>query len=160
MGQHNDGTITEVAKCSSFIESCWHCIHLGQRRRQIAIGKRTLRKVRELHNLSRRHSLQRCTSISHSRNPHCTQAAQQCRLWPARELPKGRRRTDLPFHFSGRPSAALDHPQELATLFLPLQSASHFRPCDACGRAHAVAGRALGKEGIMHARLSPSWKKI
>src|SRR5215813_14893114 len=46
-------------------------------------------------------------------------------LWPAGELPKGRRRTDLPFHFSGRPSAALDHPQELATLFLPLQSASH-----------------------------------
>src|SRR5215471_10428444 len=34
MGQHNDGTITEVAKCCSFIESCWHCIHLGQRRRQ------------------------------------------------------------------------------------------------------------------------------
>src|SRR5262249_47881647 len=24
--------------------------------------------------------LRRCTSISHSRNPHCTQAAQQCRL--------------------------------------------------------------------------------
>src|SRR5262249_11203421 len=58
-----------------------------------------------------------------------------------------------------RPSAALDHPQELATLFLPLQSASHLRPCDACGRAHAVPGRALGKEGIMHATLSPSWKK-
>src|SRR5215813_3696619 len=62
-------------------------------------------------------------------------------------------------HFSGGPSAALDHPQELATLFLPLQSASHLRPCDACGRAHAVPGRALGKEGIMHATLSPSWKK-
>src|SRR5499427_7306088 len=43
--------------------------------------------------------------------------------------------------------------------FLPLQSASHLRPCDACGYAHAVSGRALGKEGIMHATLSPSWKK-
>src|SRR5262249_61979892 len=40
------------------------------------------------------------------RNPHCTQAAQQCRLRPARELPKGRKGTDLPFHFSGRPSAS------------------------------------------------------
>src|SRR5262249_34486815 len=46
-----------------------------------------------------------------------------------------------------------------ATLFVPLQSASHLRPCDACGHAHAVPGRALGKEGIMHATLSPSWKK-
>src|SRR5215813_10611735 len=62
-------------------------------------------------------------------------------------------------HFSGGPSAALDHPQEPATLFLSLRSASHLRPCDACGRAHAVPGRALGKEGIMHATLSPSWKK-
>src|SRR5262249_33007313 len=46
-----------------------------------------------------------------------------------------------------------------ATLFLSLQSASHLRPCDACGRAHAAPGRASGKEGIMHATLSPSWKK-
>src|SRR5262249_36754947 len=79
-------------------------------------------------------------------------------LWPARELPKGRRRTDLPFHFSGRPSAAFN-PQGPAPLFLPLQSASHLRSCDACGSAHAVRGRALSKEGIMHATLSPSWKK-
>src|SRR5215472_8570769 len=54
---------------------------------------------------------------------------------------------------------ACDHPQGPATLFLPLQSASHLRPCDAGGHAHAVPGRALGKEGIMHATLSPSWKK-
>src|SRR5215470_19216623 len=40
--------------------------------------------------------------------------------------PKDGGATDLPFHFSGRPSAALDHPQEPATLFLPLQSASHY----------------------------------
>src|SRR5262249_47881648 len=79
-------------------------------------------------------------------------------LWPARELPKGRRRTDLPFHFSGRPSAAFN-PQGPAPLFLPLQSASHLRSCDACGSAHAVPGRALSKEGIRHATLSPSWKK-
>ena len=51
------------------------------------------------------------------------------------------------------------NPQEPATLFLPLQSASHLRPCDAGGHARAVPGRALGKEGIMHATLSPSWKK-
>ena len=31
--------------------------------------------------------------------------------------PKDGGATDLPFHFSGRPSAALDHPQEPATLF-------------------------------------------
>src|SRR5262249_15608304 len=123
-----------------------------------ASAKRTLRKVRELHNLSRRHSLQPCTSISHSRNPHCTQAAQHCRLWAARELPQGRRRTDLPFtSVAGRRQAP--NPQGPATLFVPLQSASHLRPCDACGHAHAVPGRALGKEGIMHATLSPSWKK-
>src|SRR6516162_3410624 len=54
---------------------------------------------------------------------------------------------------------ACDHPQGPATLFLPLQSASHLRPCDAGGHARAVPGRALGKEGIMHATLSPSWKK-
>jgi len=62
-------------------------------------------------------------------------------------------------HFSGRPSETLDHPQEPATLFLSLQSASHLRPCDACGHARAGPGRALDKEGIMHATLSPSWKK-
>ena len=31
--------------------------------------------------------------------------------------------------------------------FLPLQSATHLHPCDACGHARAVPGRALGKEG-------------
>src|SRR5262249_14471249 len=62
------------------------------------------------------------------------------------------------FHFSGRPSASTQS-SRTGNAFLPLQSASHLRPCDGCGHAHAVPGRALGKEGIMHATLSPSWKK-
>src|SRR5262249_22756780 len=132
----------------------------------IAIGKRTLRKVRVV---AQRRTLNFTISISepqilaatisHSRNPHCTQAAQQCRLMAC---PRTAQRTEgyrPSVHFSGRPSVALDHPQDLATLFLSLQSASHLRPCDACGRAHAAPGRASGKEGIMHATLSPSWKK-
>src|SRR5262249_46399151 len=94
------------------------------------------------------------------RNPHCTQAAQQCRLWPC---PRTAQRTEplRTFRFTsvaGRRQHSIIL-QEPATLFLSLQSASHLRPCDACGRAHAVPGRALGKEGIMHATLSPSWKK-
>src|SRR6516164_1064615 len=59
------------------------------------------------------------------RNPHCTQAAQQCKLMAC---PRTAQRTEAyrpSVHFSGRPSAALDHPQEPATLFLPVQSASH-----------------------------------
>src|SRR5262249_51398220 len=50
------------------------------------------------------------------RNPHCTQAAQQCRLMAC---PRTAQRTEAyrrSVHFSGRPSAALDHPQEPATL--------------------------------------------
>src|SRR6516225_5559237 len=72
------------------------------------------------------------------RNPHCTQAAQQCRFMAC---PRTAQRTEAyrpSVHFSGRPSAALDHPQELAKLFLPVQSASHLafeaaQPRTTCG---------------------------
>ena len=59
------------------------------------------------------------------RNPHCTQAAQLCRLWPC---PRTAQRME-PY----RPSVSLQwqavgsahHPQGPATLFLQVQSASH-----------------------------------
>src|SRR5262249_6675561 len=44
--------------------------------------------------------------------------------------------------------------------FLPLQSASHLARAMPAATLTRSLRRALGKEGIMHATLSPSWKKI
>ena len=81
------------------------------------------------------------------RDPHCTQAAQQCRLWPC---PRTAQRTE-----AYGPSVSLQwqavgstrSSSRTGNAFLPLQSATHLHPCDACGHARAVPGRALGKEG-------------
>ena len=81
------------------------------------------------------------------RNPHCTQAAQQCRLWPC---PRTAQKTE-----AYGPSVSLQwqavgstrSSSRTGNAFLPLQSATHLHPCDACGHARAVPGRALGKEG-------------
>src|SRR5262249_49057943 len=43
--------------------------------------------------------------------------------------------------------------------FLPLQSASHLARAMPAATLTRSLRRALGKEGIMHATLSPSWKK-
>src|SRR5262245_17370050 len=53
-------------------------------------------------------------------------------------------------HFSGRPSAALDHPQEPATLFLPVHSGSPYRSASHLPFSFALTVR--GRAAANHLR--------
>jgi len=79
--------------------------------------------------------------------------------WPARELPKGRRRTDLPCtSVAGRRqhSIILKNRQRFFCRCNQLRTYARAMPAATLTRC---LRRALGKEDIMHATLSPSWKK-
>src|SRR5262249_32946447 len=81
-----------------------------------------------------------------------------CRLCAARELPKGRSRTDLPLtSVAGRRQHSIL--KDRHRFFCRCSQLRTYARAMAAAAPARCLRRALGKEGIMHATLSPSRKK-